>query len=86
MRVGEDVVRTNEDYLLKIKKQVEHASKELGELEGRKKVLLEQLETKYGLKSSDEVEVRLDKLKEKLNRVQKQIEEKMSFLQENFSI
>jgi len=86
MRVGEDTVRANEDYLLKIKKQVEHAGKELGELEGRKKVLLEQLETKYGIKSSDEIEARLDKLKEKLNRVQKQIEEKITFLQENFEI
>lgn len=80
------MIETNEDYLLQVKRKVDQANKKKGELIGRKKTLLEQLEKGYGIKSSKEVEKHLEKLELKLTRIQEQIEEKLTYIKKNYDL
>ena len=73
-----------EDELLELKKQIERAKANASELEGRKTLLLEQLEDNWKCKSVEEGDKKVEKFEKELETLNKKIETATKELEEKY--
>ena len=73
------------EKLNRIKKRIDKAKKEMAMLEGKKEQLLARLKSEFRVDSIEQAKEKLETLKDKKDRIETEIEEKMSKLEEYFS-
>ena len=73
------------EKLNRIKKRIDKAKKEMAMLEGKKEQLLARLKSEFRVDSIEQAKKKLETLKDKKDRIETEIEEKMSKLEEYFS-
>ena len=73
-----------EQELLEIKEQIERAKSNASELEGRKTLLLEQLENNWKCKTVEEGDKKVKKLEKELEDLEKKIDTAIKELEEKY--
>jgi len=74
----------NEQDLLKLKKQIDDAKKEVSELEGRKKYLEQQLKEEWKCKDLDAAKKKIKTFRTEIQDLEEKIEEGIADLQEKY--
>jgi hypothetical protein len=73
-----------EQDLLEIKEQIERAKSNASELEGRKTLLLEQLDNNWKCKTAEEGAKKVKKLEKELEELEKKIADAIKELEEKY--
>ncbi len=75
-----------EKQLLDLKEQIDDAKQSVSELKGQQTALLRQLKDTYKCSSIEEAEKLADKMKQDIDKLQKQIDEGCRELEEKYEI
>lgn len=75
---------STEKRLLSLKKQMEESRQEVEKLKTKKEMLMEELEEKWNCKSIKQATVKADKMKEEISELQKQLDEGIAKLEEEY--
>ena len=75
----------NADKLLDMKEEIEEFEKELTEAEAKSKLIMEQIQEKYGVMTIEEAEEMLEKITEEYNKLNKKHEKEVKVLDEQIN-
>lgn len=73
-----------EQELFDLKKKIDSAKQRLAELKGRKKVLLENLQSSFGCKSVEEAEKKAVEMEKQIQRLEKEKAKGIQEIQTNY--
>ncbi len=75
----------DEKKLLELKREIEEAKSKLSELKGRKEYLLQELYEKWGCKSLDEAQSKIEELEAEIESLEKVIENEIEELENEYN-
>jgi flagellar biosynthesis chaperone FliJ len=74
----------DENRLFELKQEIAEAKEEVGELKGKKKLLMEQLKEQWGCASIDQAAKKLENYKEQIQTLEKSIAKGLEELEEKY--
>lgn len=75
-----------EQELLSLKKKIDSAKQRLAELKGRKKALLESLQSSFGCKSVEEAEKKVAQLEKQIQQLEKERDKGIHEIQTTYEL
>ncbi len=76
----------NEKELLELKQEIERAKSKLSELKGRKEYLLQELYDKWGCRSLEEAQSKIDALNAEIDDLETTIEKEIGELENEYDV
>lgn len=73
-----------EQQLVDLKKEIDSAKQRQSELKGKRKALLETLQTTFGCKTLQEAEKKADRLQEQIDKLEEEKQKGIKEIEENY--
>jgi septal ring factor EnvC (AmiA/AmiB activator) len=75
----------DETRLFELKQEIDEAKEEVGELKGKKKLLLEQLKEQWGCASIDQAAKKMEEFSKQIQKLETSIETGLKELEEKYA-